>query len=114
MRPIPRRLLIHSAILYPAGDRDIWGKASGGDKVQMTYVRIDSTSKIVRDKNSAEIQLAAVLFYDCQSSRPCEMSFEQDQQVVFSEQRYRIQTVEPMYDEHGLHHYEIGLVRYAG
>lgn len=67
----------------------------------------------IRDKNNAEVQLAATLFYDCRNSRPSDVSFEVDQVVDFNGQKHQIKTVETLYDNLKLHHYEIGMVRYG-
>ena len=101
MRPIPKRLLIHTATLYQRVNVDKWGKGelNGG--------------QIIRDKNNAEVQLAATLFYDCRNSRPSDVSFEVDQVVDFNGQKHQIKTVETLYDNSKLHHYEIGMVRYG-
>ena len=80
---------------------------------ELTHVRLEPSSKIVRDKNNAEIQLAATLFFDCKYSCPTEMEIQLDDIVVFNGQKLRVQLVEPLYAEKKLHHYEIGLVKYA-
>ena len=41
------------------------------------------------------------------------VSFEVDQVVDFNGQKHQIKTVEPLYDNSKLHHYEIGMVRYG-
>ena len=38
---------------------------------------------------------------------------KEDLIVDFQGQKHRIVSVEPLYDENKLHHYEIGMVRYA-
>ena len=57
--------------------------------------------------------MAATLFYDCRNSRPSDVSFKVDQVVDFNGQKYQIKTVETLYDNLKLHHYEIGMVRYG-
>ena len=76
-------------------------------------VRLEPTSKVIRDKNNAEIQLATVMFYDCKNSSPKELSFKTDEIIVFNGQRHQIKTIEPLYDEKKLHHYELGLIKHA-
>lgn len=79
----------------------------------LTHVRIEPSSKIVRDKNSAEIQLAATLFYDCRNSRPQGIIFAVDDIIIFNGQKHQVKLVEPLYDGERLHHYELGLIAYA-
>lgn len=76
-------------------------------------MRMEPSSKVVRDKSGVEIQLAATLFYDCRNSRPQEISFAVDDIVTFNGQKHRIVLVEPLYDGDRLHHYELGLIAYA-
>lgn len=113
MRPIPKRLLIHTATLYQRVNVDKWGKGELNGGQELSNIRIDPSKQIIRDKNNAEVQLAATLFYDCRNSRPSDASFEVDQVVDFNGQKHQIKTVEPLYDNSKLHHYEIGMVRYG-
>lgn len=111
MRSIPKGILIHSATLHKKVNEDRWGNGELDAGVELTYVRMEPSSKIVRDKNNAEIQLAATLFYDCKNSSPKNMTFSTDDIIVFNGMKHRIQTIEPLYDEKRLHHYEVGLVK---
>lgn len=113
IRPIPKKLLIHSVTLHKKASEDVWGKEILDDGVQLNYVRMEPSSKVVRNKNGAEIQLAATLFYDCHNSRPSETVFQEDDIIVFNGQKHKVQTVEPLYDEKKLHHYEMGLIKHA-
>lgn len=113
MRPIPRRLLIHEVSIKGVIGKDSWGKPQFSKQADLSFVRVEPSIKVVRDKNNQEIQLAATLFYDCINSRPKNMEFRADQIVAFSGEAHRIVTIELLYDERKLHHYEIGMVRYA-
>lgn len=113
MRPIPKKLLIHTVTMSRAESKDRWGKVTPGAEAELTYVRMEPSSKIVRDKSNAEVQLAAVLIYDCRNSRPRGTTFMEDDVIVFNGQRHKVQTVEALYDEKRLHHYEMGLIASA-
>jgi len=95
------------------GETDRWGKESPGAEQELRCVRMEPSSKVVRDKNGAEIQLAATLFYDCQNSRPKGARFLVDDIIIFNGQKHSIQLVEPLYDGEKLHHYELGLIKHA-
>lgn len=113
MRPIPKKLLIHTVMLIHLARKDRWGKeVSGGDTV-VHRVRIEPSSNIVKDKDNNEIQLAATLFYDCKNSLPTDAVFALEDIVEFNDQKHQVKLVEPLYDGQRLHHYEIGLVRHA-
>lgn len=113
MKPIPKALLIHTVDLQEVIGKDEWGKESLSDPVPLRYVRIEPSSRYVKDKDHNEIQLAAVLFFDCYNSRPKGQTFCDGQVLAFNGETYRIQLVEPLYDGHRLHHYELGLIRDA-
>lgn len=113
MRPIPRSLLIHTVMLHRVANKDRWGKGELNDGTELQYVRMEPSSRIVRDKNNAEIQLAATLFYDCKNSRPKDVAFVVDDIIIFNGHKHRVQMIEPLYDGKCLHHYEIGLVKHA-
>lgn len=113
MRPIPKKLLIHRLSVSETGEKDRWGNADEEPKQELSFVRIEPSGKIVRGKDNAEIQLAATLFYDCVNSRPKGQTFSQSMILTFLSEKYRVQTVEPLYDGKKLHHYEIGLVRHG-
>lgn len=61
--------MIHTAIHAKAIDSDRWGTEQLLDQQELSYVRLEPSSKVIRDKNNAEIQLAATMFYDCKNSR---------------------------------------------
>jgi len=100
-------------MLHKIKSRERWGKEELDPGVELTGVRLEPSGRIVRDKNNAEVQLEAVLFYDCRNSRPRDVVLEVDDIVVFQGQKFSVQTAEPLYDGKRLHHYEMGLVKHA-
>ena len=113
MRPIPKALLINTVTHAKEERVDRWSEGCLTDEQTLQRVRIEPSSKVVRDSNSAEIQLAATLFYDCKNSRPRGVAFTEDDIIIFNGQKHKIQLVEPLYDEGRLHHYELGLIKHA-
>lgn len=113
MKPIPKKLLMHSVILHKQIAEDTWGKETLDEGVKLSYVRLEPSGRIVRNKNGAEVQLAATLFYDCRNSRPSGIVFREDDIVIFNGQKHKVHTVEPLYDGRKLHHYEMGLIKHA-
>lgn len=111
MKAIPRSLLIHQAKLKAVISKDDWGNEELLDPILLDRIRIEPSTKFVRAKDNSEIQLAAVLYYDCKNSKPRNMVFTDESVIVFHEESYRIKLVEPLYDQKRLHHYELGMVR---
>ena len=113
MRAIPKKLLIHKGELLEEAKGD-WGPADPIHLANLEKIRVESSNKIISDKNNVELRLEALMFFDCKNSRPSGQTFQEDQIYDFNGQKYRIVSVELLQDEDKPHHYEIGMVRYAG
>ena len=116
MIPIPRRLLIHSCELGTEFSKDKWGNVSADSKT-LSCVRIEPCAKVVKDADGVDVQLSAVLFFDCRTSYPRSAVFRlpgdggcERQTVIFEGRRFVVGSVERLYDTKGVHHLEIGLV----
>lgn len=110
MKPIPKRLLIHSVTAAAKTNEDKWGTKTLNSPVTLSYVRVDPSRSLVTSKDNRQLQLSAVLFYDCKNSIPKSHSFELEDVITFGERTYTVKSVEPLYDGEKLHHYEIGLM----
>jgi len=109
-RPIPKKLLIHNATHKYNPDTDSWGNATYEGENNLTRIRIEPTTKRVISKDNTEVQLTSTLFYDCVNSKPQNVTFAIEDEILFNGTKYKVQSIEPLYDENSLHHYEIGLV----
>lgn len=109
MLAIPKNLLIHSAVLQSVTE-DKWQSETTENIAELKKIRIDPSSKLVTSKDNRQITLSAVLFFDCKNSRPYDISFEHGQKIVFQGTEYTIETIEKLYDNSKLHHYELGLI----
>ena len=49
---------------------DGWTASDPEILTELKNIRIEPSSKVIRDKNNVEWQLAAVLFFDCKNSSP--------------------------------------------
>lgn len=114
MRAIPKKLLIHDVTAYQEKSTKDWDSKALEEVGSISRVRIEPSSRIVRDKNNAEVQLAAALIIDCRNSDSYTDTFKEDLIIGFQNDLYKVVSVEPLYDERRLHHYELGMVRYAG
>lgn len=113
MRQIPKSLLPHTITLYKKNEEDRWGKMTLDAGKKVRFVRLEPSTQIIRNKDNVEIQLSAILFYDCKNSNPANITFSAEDIIVFNGVRHQIKVVEPLYDKKRLHHYELGLIRYA-
>lgn len=111
MKPIPKKLLIHTVCRYEKFNEDKWGNYADEPKDEIRFVRFEPSSKIVRTVNNAEIQLSATIIYDCKNSRPKGVNFKLDDIITFNGEKHRVQLIEPLYDGQKIHHLEIGLVK---
>lgn len=110
MRPIPKKSLIHSATHKYNPSKDSWGKITYADEQNLTRIRVEPTSKRVLNKDNTEIQLNSLMFYDCVNSKPKGISFIMGDAIVFGSTTYTVVSIEPLYDNSKIHHYEVGLV----
>ena len=104
MMPIPKRMLPHEVTYQKRGKTDRWGNSEETIGTKIKYVKVEPTTKIVRDKNNAEVKLSAMLFYDCKNSSPKGVSFARDDIIVFQGAKHKVQIVESLYDNKQLHH----------
>lgn len=107
MKPIPRSLLIHSAKLYEARENS-WQEQELVKLAELTRIRVEPASKMIITSDSRSVTLSATLFYDCRNSLPT-VDFRPGYIVEFNDRKYRVETVEVLYDRQKLHHLEVGL-----
>ena len=107
MKPIPKNLLIHSGTIQGVTSVDDWGVETVSEPIELTNVRFEPTSKVVRKKNNEEVQTTSVMFYDCVNSLPKGQSFTEDTIIKFTNGEYRVVAVDTLYDNSKLHHYEV-------
>ena len=110
MIPIPNGMLPHKATLQKQTGMDGWQKPSYSAPIPLTNVKIDPFHAVATDSQSRRVQLNATLFYDCRTSRPHGIRFEEGQRVVFGGRAYTVQSVDILYANSAApHHYEVGL-----
>lgn len=109
MKPIPKKLLIHTTAAIENGDADMWGKREDTNRTELTFVRVEPSSSLRISKDNNQVQLAAVLLYDCRNSRPAGYDFSHADKIEYNGQQYNILGVKELYDEKKLHHLEVEL-----
>jgi hypothetical protein len=110
LKPIPKKLLIHSGSYKQKDTKDKWGAETGTPTTtNLSYIRIEPSSAIKKSKDNKEIQLKSLLFYDCVNSLPAGVSFELENTITFSGIEYVIKSIDTISALSGIHHYEIGL-----
>jgi hypothetical protein len=109
MKPIPKRLLIHSATIKAITSTDRWGTVTTTEPINLKFIRLEPTTKIVKDKQNNEIQLNNIMFYDCKNSIPRGLEFAENTIITINKQEHTINVIESLYDANKLHHYELGL-----
>ena len=109
MRPIPFRLLIHSATLRHLTGTDEFQHPTCID-TELSRIRIDPSTRTLKTKDNTARTYNAVCFFDCTRSRPRGAVFYLGDRLVFDGTEYEIGSIERLYDGRRLHHYEIGLM----
>ncbi|MHB1152094.1 MAG: putative minor capsid protein [Eubacteriales bacterium] len=119
LKPIPARILKHSAILKKCTGTDAWEKPTYADYT-LSRVCIQPSNKTVKSKDNTDITLSGLMFYDCRLSSPRNLDLKAlknqadaaggDMLLVFGSETFTVETVETLYDDVGsYHHTEVGL-----
>lgn len=120
LKPIPARILKHSATLKKCTGTDAWNKPTYTD-YSLSRVCIQPSNRTIKSKDNTDITLSGLMFYDCWNSSPRNLDIKLyknqsdvaggDLLVVFGSETFTVQTVETLYDDAGLyHHTEVGLI----
>lgn len=107
MKPIPKTLLIHSAKLLEITE-GMWQEESEKKIAVLKNVRVEPAGKMIVTNDNRSVTLSAVLFFDYRNSSP-RVEIKCGNYIIFERQKYRIETVERLYDRARLHHLEVGL-----
>lgn len=109
MKPIPKNLLIHSACAIELSEREGWNESTEKNRTELSRLRIEPSSTLRISKSNQQVQLAAVLFYDCRNSRPKDFDFSCVDKIELEGEQYNIVSIQKQYDDKGLHHFEVEL-----
>ncbi|MDL2293207.1 minor capsid protein [Ruminococcaceae bacterium OttesenSCG-928-D13] len=110
VRPIPRRLLIHSAALKTGKTEDEWGNPVWTGEIPLQRVRFEPTEKLKLSKDNKEVQCSLLMFFDTAHSTPSGQHFEVGQSIEWNGFLHEVAFVEFLYDDDRLHHLEVGLI----
>lgn len=111
-RPIPRYLLPHSAThKYGTPTEDDTGARAWPSSRTLSHVRFEPTSRLGMTKDNQQIQLSAVMFFDCRNSGPRGVSFAIGDQIIRTGgATYTVVGgTEPLFDAGRAHHWEVEL-----
>lgn len=108
MKPIPKNLLIHSAELFKVTE-GAWQDKNETLVAVLKNVRVEPCCKMIATNDNRSLTLSAVLFYDIRNSLPHGTEISCGNYIAFDGQKYRVETVERLYDNKRLHHLEVGL-----
>lgn len=119
LRPIPSQILKTAATLKVPQEVDRWGERA--DKtLTLTKTHLQASNAVKKTRDSREVVLRALLFYDVQTSLPRGVDFDalknqadeagENMTLDIKGLTYTVETVEAIPDDKGrTHHYELGL-----
>ncbi|MFA5424229.1 MAG: putative minor capsid protein [Phycisphaerae bacterium] len=106
-KSIPKRLLPHSATHnYGAKVKDDWGNLTHASSRALTHVLFEPTSKLIKSKDNREIQLSALMYFDCRNSSPEGATFAIGDQIIRGAAYEVVGGIDPIRDGT---HYEVEL-----
>lgn len=120
MRPIPRCILTHNAMLRCCNGVNVWQNPEWLE-TPLNNICMQPANETRRTRDNTEVVLRSLMFVDAVRSEPVGIDFDLQQQVseangqpltlTFEGREYTVLTIEKLYDQHGvLHHWEVGLV----
>ncbi len=108
-RPIPRRLLIHSATLKRRTGIDQYQQPEYTD-TDLSYIRVEPTARQALTSEGEMSQDRAILFYDLRNSMPSGQSFGKGDAIDWNGEQYTIREYQTLYTVAGTpHHLEVAL-----
>ncbi|WP_342489170.1 putative minor capsid protein [Cytobacillus sp. FSL W7-1323] len=109
IKPIPKSLLIHS-IEYEKFLKDGRHGPEFDEKEAIVSVRVESTTKLIRDSNNEEVQASAIIFIDSVNTPNAKPLIEKSK-VYFRGRDYVVISCESLYalDPETPHHWEVSL-----
>jgi hypothetical protein len=113
-RPIPAYLLPHTATLYKAIAKDVWGKETytSGDEsgvYTLKNVRFEPVDAIRYGLTADLSEIRARLFVDAAVSTTEGAVISTGDRIVFDGKEYRVVQIQDYYAEKLLHHREVYL-----
>jgi hypothetical protein len=119
MQSIPARILIHSGTTTIYYDADKWGGTPDAVTAPIAGIRIEPYRRETHDRDQQEVTLTAMMYYDTHNST-CTLPFvlpgdtynggKVKQQTISAFGRvFVVKSVESIYDDTALHHFEVGL-----
>ena len=109
-RPIPRRLLPHTATLYKRTGVDQYNDPTYAAGVALQFVRFEPTKKTALTALGEMADDKMMLFFDCVNSLPVGTTFGQMDRVVFGGFDLTVRQADPMTGSGAdVHHYEVAL-----
>ena len=109
IRPIPKRLLIHSVEYREFIEDQRWG-SSFADPIPVTFVRVEPATSMSRDTSKEEVVARSVLYIDRVNTKPFLQPKEKDR-IIFGGEEYEVHKIDVHYAfGPRIHHLEVELV----
>lgn len=99
--PIPKELLTHSAVAK---------RVAANTTTALTRIRFEKKASRGYSKDGAANSVSAVLYFDCENSKPEGFVFTDDMIILHEEQAYAIHTLNAVMGQSDVHHYRVELV----
>jgi hypothetical protein len=110
IKPIPKSLLIHTAVYEEFLNNERWGETFAAP-VALLNVRVQPAKGLIKDTIREAISARAVLFFDTEHSTPAMENFVIKSKITFDNEVYTINDVQTFYAFGDTpHHYEMILV----
>ena len=106
IKPIPKRILPHSAVykeyLGNTGEGEEWGK-----EIPLSFIKIEEKSQLKVTSNGREIVGNAEMFYDLVNSKGLIYKPVENSIIFFNDREYKVVNTDVLCDSAIPHHYEV-------
>lgn len=110
IKPIPRKVLVHSVVHQKNLGTDRFNKPSFDSGTILKFVRVESFRKFTVDSSGEKVSKDMFrMFYDLKNSTPQGVTFAEDDQIIFKSKILKVKKVidSEALDGDNPHHYEI-------
>ena len=119
LRPIPARILAHTATLKQCTGIDVWQEPTYTD-IPLEHICVQPVHETRMDATNTEVALTSIAFIDARLSSPQGFDFQAAQDAseangapmafIYQGRHYTVLTVDALCDDTGAyHHTELGL-----
>ena len=113
VKPIPKALLIHSAVLKKTSSMSLFGEKTFS-QTALAHIRIELTHRLVLTDGDTVQKNAGVMYFDMKNSTPSDTVINVGDYIAFGGNDYLVETVRRVLADGKIHHIKATLLSQEG